>query len=182
MENNTKVETSLYAKAREFAIQAHNDTNCKYDGFDYSVHLLMVAQIGKEYKHLLSSAAIQETAMCACWLHDVIEDCRITYNDLKKEFNEDIAECVFMLTHDKGRNRKDRMSASYYFDIYNNEAAKFVKICDRIANATYSKETGSRMLEVYKKEHEFFTHCLCDIGDTLEPMINQLNDILKDND
>ena len=179
MENNLQVETTLHHKARAFGIKAHKDTNCSYDGLDYSIHLLMVAQVAKEYKHLLSSPTITETAMCACWLHDVIEDCRITYNDLKKEFGEDIAECVFLLTNHKGRNRKERASDLYYWEISQNEAARFVKICDRIANAEYSKETQSRMLSVYENEQDYFLRRLNWSNDPLQPMFNKLNEILQ---
>lgn len=38
----------------------------------------------------------------------------------------------------------------------NTPFASFVKICDRLANAKYSKETGSKMVEAYKKEQPFF--------------------------
>ncbi len=34
--------------------------------------------------------------------------------------------------------------------------AAFVKICDRLANATYSKQSGSNMINAYKKENEDF--------------------------
>ena len=184
MKNNLQTErgteTELYSKARAFGSIAHKDTNCTYDGFDYSVHLLMVAQVAKEYKHLLSSPKIMETAMCACWLHDVIEDCRVTYNDLLKKFDEEIADCVFALTQNKGRNRKERLNAGYYFDIFGNEAARFVKICDRIANATYSKETKSRMLDVYRKEQDFFLLCLQRDNDPFIEMFAELNKILQE--
>lgn len=180
MENNLQVETTLYQRARAFGIKAHKDTNCTYDGFDYSTHLIMVAQAGKEYKHLLSNPKITETAMCACWLHDVIEDCRVTYNDLKKEFNEEIAECVYLLTNFKGRNRKERAGAAYYFEIAHDEAARFVKICDRIANASYSKETKSRMIDVYREEQDFFVSSLNFHNDPLQPMFNKLNEIIQE--
>ena len=187
MEANTNVELSLYVKAREFAIKAHQDTNCLYDGRPYSVHLLMVANVAKKYKDLLgvkfrnsllSDVEIQ-AVMCACWLHDVIEDCRITYNDLKKDFGIDIAEIVFCLTNDKGRTRKERAGDNYYGQIALNNAARFVKICDRIANATYSKENQSRMLDVSRKENDYFLSKLNYYNDPLQPMFNELNEILK---
>lgn len=35
--------------------------------------------------------------------------------------------------------------------------ATYVKLCDRLANAQYSKDTNSKMLEVYQKENiDFF--------------------------
>ncbi len=187
MENNAKVALSLYTytKAREFGSKAHQDTNCIYDGQPYSLHLQMVVNEANKYKgllvNLLSDVEIQ-AVMCACWLHDVIEDCRITYNDLKKEFGVEIAEIVFCLTNDKGRTRKERAGDNYYDQIASSNAARFVKICDRIANATYSKENKGRMIDVYRKENDYFLSKLNHHNDPFQPMFNALNEILKHED
>ena len=184
METNTNVELSLYAVARDFGVKAHQDTNCLYDGQPYGIHLIMVANVAKKYKHLLRINAQMnsvdiERVMCACWLHDVIEDCRITYNDLKKDFGVEIAEIVFALTNNKGRTRKERAGDDYYDQIMLNPAARFVKICDRIANATYSKENQSRMLDVYRKENDYFLSKLNCYNDPFQPMFNELNEVLS---
>ena len=50
--------------------------------------------------------------------------------------------------------------AKYYEGIRNTAGAIFVKLCDRLANVKYSKDTNSRMLEVYKSEYSEFINAL----------------------
>jgi (p)ppGpp synthase/HD superfamily hydrolase len=102
----------------------------------------------------------REIVLSACWLHDTIEDCRVTYNDVKAEFGEEVAEIVYSLTNEKGRTRKDRANFIYYKGICETPFAAFVKICDRIANIKHSRDNESSMLYKYKGEHAGFRAAL----------------------
>lgn len=137
-------------KAKEFAINAHRSTNHLYDGKPYEIHLELVVKYADRYKDLITTDYSQ--VISAAWLHDTIEDCRVTYNDIKQQFGVKIAELVFALTNEKGRTRKDRANGNYYAGIRAVPDAAFVKICDRLANISYSVSTGSSMARVYKKE------------------------------
>jgi len=55
--------------------------------------------------------------------------------------------------------------------------AVFCKLCDRLANATYSKETGSSMLNKYRKEQPHFEEMVYD--ERYKDMFDELNEILK---
>ena len=93
----------------------------------------------------------------ACYLHDVLEDTRETYNDLlKKDLYKETVEIVYALTNEKGRNRAERASDLYYKGIRETPGASFVKMCDRIANVRYSRMMGSSMFEKYRKENSQF--------------------------
>ena len=142
-----------------FAINAHAKTNHTYDGNPYSVHLSMVAMVGVKFIHLIPQQSRQDV-LDALWLHDTLEDCRLTYNDILKISNEKVAELVYAVTNEKGRNRKERANEKYYKGICETEFATFIKLCDRIANVIYSSKTKSRMFEVYKKENEYFLKSL----------------------
>lgn len=168
--------SSLLQNARQFAIDAHADTNHKYDQHPYSYHLQMVVNAAMKYIYLIPYQS-QETVLAACWCHDVIEDARQTYNDVKKITNEEVAELAFALTNDKGRSRSDRAGESYYEGIRNTPFAVFIKICDRIANAEHSANTNSRMYEVYRKENENFMAKLYD--KRYEPLIKHLCMVLN---
>jgi (p)ppGpp synthase/HD superfamily hydrolase len=149
-----------------FAIEAHHKTNHFYDGKPYSVHLAMV--VGFAQKHL-DGAYIHEnsyeTIINACWLHDTIEDCRMTYNDIQAIAGEEVADIVYAVSNEKGKNRKERASKKYYEGINNTAFATYVKLSDRLANVKYSSDTNSRMLDVYKKENaEFLKALKLDIG------------------
>ena len=95
-------------------------------------------------------------------MHDVIEDCRQTYNDVKTKTNEAVAELAYALTNEKGRTRKERANDKYYEGIKQTPFATFIKVCDRIANYEYSKQQGSRMAEMYEKEMSGFVAKLYD--------------------
>jgi len=142
-------------KALSWAINKHKETNHLYDGKPYEVHLWQVVDVAKMFIHCIREEDI-ELVYAVCWLHDTIEDCRVTYNDVKQEFGIEIAEGVYALTNEKGRNRKERANGKYYEGIRNTNVAAFVKICDRIANVKYSFESGSSMLKKYFDENEWF--------------------------
>lgn len=140
---------------KEYAIKCHADTNHLYDGKPYTVHLEKVVDVAVRFLHLIREP-YHNVVIAACWCHDVIEDCRQTYNDVRDVTNPLVAEIVYALTNEKGKTRKDRANDKYYSGIKKNDLAVFVKLCDRIANAEYSKETGSRMLDVYRRENKEF--------------------------
>jgi hypothetical protein len=75
---------------------------------------------------------------------------------VKEHLGQEAADIIYALTNEKGKNRKERANDKYYEGIKNTPGAVFVKLCDRIANVQYSKMTGSRMFEMYKKENDEF--------------------------
>lgn len=159
---------------RTWCISQHNDTNHMYDTYlPYEFHLRMVVQAYQDFKHLLPKGmltreesayhntfqTIDETQYAielACWGHDLIEDTRVSYNDVKSKLGENAADIIYAVTNEKGKNRKERANDKYYEGIRNTPGAVFVKLCDRIANVQYSKMTKSRMFEMYKKENDNF--------------------------
>jgi hypothetical protein len=81
---------------------------------------------------------------------------------------QEAADIIYAVSNEKGKNRKERANDKYYEGIRNTPGAVFVKLCDRIANVQYSKMTGSRMFEMYKKENTEFIKELGLIGDGVE--------------
>ncbi len=145
----------LLERTKEYAIKKHRETNHKYDIYDYDFHLNMVYKVALKFIHNIEPDA-RENVLAACWVHDIIEDARETYNDVKKETNETIADLAYALTNEKGRNREERANDTYYNGIKSTNNASYLKFCDRIANVTYSKNKGSRMFNLYKNENEKF--------------------------
>lgn len=136
--------------ASEFAAEKH--ANQFYDEHPYSFHLAMTAGVAKD--HDLSLEVI-----IACWLHDTIEDCRVSFHELKELFGDAVAELVYCVTDELGRNRKER-KAKTYPKILANEKALQLKLCDRIANFSHALTTKSRHLEMYRKEYPEFRAAL----------------------
>lgn len=167
----------MVEKTKKYAIGCHRMTNHLYgDGVPYEVHLEMVHKIGLEFQHLLSEKR-QEDILAALWCHDTIEDTRQTYNDVKLATNTYIADLTYAVTNLKGRSRAERAGIEYYSGISSIPGATFVKLCDRIANVEYSKEVGSRQLEMYKSEQSNFKLFLYRID--YEEMFDYLDDLLN---
>ena len=145
----------MLEKTIEFAKYRHRAVNQKYNNELYEYHLEMVYNVGKKFIHLIPKEH-QTNVLCGCWVHDIIEDARETYNDVKMATNEEIAELAYALTNEKGKNRKERGNAKYYEGIRNTPYAAFIKFCDRIANYEYSVKTGSKMQKMYQKENANF--------------------------
>lgn len=146
---------NIIEKARQYAISCHSETNHKYNNEPYEVHLKMVYVQAFKYRELVPENH-RDNFLAAAWTHDVIEDCRQTYNDVRQSTNTEVAELTYALTNEKGRNRKERASDKYYEDMKSCPYAVLLKVCDRLANLQYSIDTGSRMTEMYLRENPQF--------------------------
>ncbi len=141
------------------ATQLHADTNHTYDGQPYILHLQMVVAYANKYIQLIADND-RTDVIHAAWLHDTIEDCRVTYNDVVNIAGITVADIVYAVSNEKGKTRKERANEKYYEGIRNTPYAVFVKLCDRLANVQYSKTTNSNMLATYKGENEVFLNSL----------------------
>ena len=164
------------------AHELHQSVNEIYgDDLPYGFHLDMVIEGVICYGYLV---CVREEDVLPLFFggyyHDSIEDARLSYNDVMKEarrwMTEEQAlmatEIVYALTTEKGRTRAERAGEKYYQGIRETPYAPFVKLCDRLANVTYtcsidSGRNGSRMREVYKGEMGKFLPAL--ISDSDDP-------------
>jgi len=111
----------LEQKAKEFAIEAHKGQLRKDGITPYIKHPIEVV-------NLLKNIDSNSDVLCASYLHDVIEDCKITKELLEKEFNPNIARIVSALTRDINREEyKKRIKNSDY-------QIQIVKLADMVAN------------------------------------------------
>lgn len=155
------MEVIISEKAAEYAIKCHTETNHKYNDKPYTYHLEEVVNVCLRFVALVPEEDHQNV-ISACWCHDVIEDCRQTFNNVKQATNLEVAEIVYALTNEKGKNRKERANDKYYEGIRKTPNAVFVKLCDRIANIEYSKAEGSSMFAMYQKENKEFIKSIYD--------------------
>lgn len=139
-------------KERALLVADKAHANQTYDIYSYRYHIRQVVKIAEELGY-------DESIIVASALHDTLEDTELSYNDLKKAFGEEVAEIVYCVTDELGRNRKER-KAKTYPKIQGNWKATVVKICDRIANMQQSKEYNQRLFDMYKKEHDDFCRSL----------------------
>ena len=153
------------------AHQLHASVNQFYDNtLPYSFHLDSVVDYVTKYSHeVCAHEAHIIPILFGAYFHDSLEDTRISYNDLTKialkHMDKDqafiAAEIVFALTNDKGRTRAERAGEKYYQGIRQTPYAAFVKLADRLANASYScglacNNYNQRMKDVYCSEFPHF--------------------------
>ncbi len=155
---------------RQMAHDLHQSVNQTYAGsLPYGFHLDMVVEGVRNYGYLV---CVREEdvlpLLFGAYYHDSIEDARLTYNDVMRLARNEMTieqammatEIVYALTNDKGRTRAERAGEKYYKGIRETPYAPFVKLCDRLANITYSctgeGNKGTRMKEVYKGEMPHF--------------------------
>jgi (p)ppGpp synthase/HD superfamily hydrolase len=83
--------TDLIKKAREFAEKAH-EGQTRWGGEPYITHPQAVAE-------LVEQMGGGETSIAVAWLHDVVEDCDVTSQDLSNKITPDVAHGVYYVTH-----------------------------------------------------------------------------------
>lgn len=83
-------EIALVTKAYNYASSAHFGQK-RRSGEDYIIHPLNVA-------YILSNIHGDASIICAALLHDTIEDCDVTKEELEEKFNKEIANLVDGIT------------------------------------------------------------------------------------
>jgi len=145
----------------KWCIEQHIKTNHWYDQYlPYEFHLRMVAQAANDFFYLIPDPKFREVLLLSAYGHDLIEDTRVSFNDVKEVLGLGAADIIYAVSNEKGKNRKERANFKYYQGIRDTPGAVFVKMSDRIANVQYSKMTKSRMFEMYKKENDYFLSSL----------------------
>lgn len=178
---------------RKAAAHCHAEVNQKYDGYlPYEFHLQLTATFAARFISLLDVDDSEvETIFAAAYFHDSLEDARLTYNDLTHLLSSlqeehdlqlnvhDAVEAVYALTNDKGRNRAERAGERYYAGIRATKYAPFLKMCDRLANVSYSTQNAfpqQKMASIYARE---MPHFLDSIGNVPKEMVDLAYELLK---
>jgi hypothetical protein len=183
----------------QWCVEQHTKTNHFYDQYlSYEFHLRMAYQVGRDFKHLLDDLkdyysgdnfkrsnedpiTLRTACLRAIWGHDLIEDTRASYGDVKNHLGQEAADIIYAVTNDKGKTRGERAGDKYYQGIRDTPGAVFVKLCDRIANVQYGKMTKSHMFEMYKNENINFMISLGrEVGDPYEEMYQYLINLFND--
>ena len=167
--------SALKERIRQSAHELHDSVNQIYgDAHPYGFHLDMVVGHVCNYGHIVCNDENDVMPLIfGSYYHDSIEDARLTYNDvmniartmLTEEQAIKATEIVYALTNDKGRTRSERAGEQYYKGIRQTPYAPFVKLCDRLANISYSCNgedgaTNRRMKAIYKQELPHFLEAI----------------------
>jgi guanosine-3',5'-bis(diphosphate) 3'-pyrophosphohydrolase len=125
--------SDTYRKTLEFATKAHGSQKTPF-GYPYIFHVVSVASIVLEACIKENVTSVNE-ATSAALLHDTIEDTPTTYEELKREFGEEIANAVLALTLDKSLPTKsEQIKDSVRRIKMQPKWVWMVKLSDRINN------------------------------------------------
>ncbi|MCR5671040.1 MAG: helix-turn-helix domain-containing protein [Butyrivibrio sp.] len=146
---NYKLSDTL--KAVEFAVKAHEGQSRKRSRVPYIYHPLNLAC------HALSMDIVDDEIIAACLLHDVIEDCGKTIEELP--VSDGVKELVLLLTCEKTtpENRSEIIS-EYYKLIEENPKACLIKCMDRCNNLTTMAWglSRDRIYRMIKETEEYY--------------------------
>lgn len=135
----------LSRKALNFAAIAHKDQIRKGTGEPYLAHLARVVQ--------LLGVAVSEEIIAAAWLHDVLEDCDVDYDDLTDLFGQHsgIPDLVACLTEPaKSVPWQDR-KLDWTSKVCRHMDSSLIAVCDKLDNTLSIQEDSARGLDIGTK-------------------------------
>lgn len=136
--------TPLEIKAQHFAGRAHGE-QVDDEGNNYmNAHVVPVAC-------LLRMLGAPEKVICAAYLHDVLEDTKVCYEDLVEEFGLEIADLVHEVTKE---GQKD--SEGFYFPRLKSKEAILIKFADRLSNLSRMNSWTEERQEHYLRKSKFW--------------------------
>jgi guanosine-3',5'-bis(diphosphate) 3'-pyrophosphohydrolase len=161
----------LVEKAKQFATEAHGTQ--KYGKQPYSYHLQTVANVLGEFGYH------DESLQSAAWLHDVLEDTRLAYEDLiRAGFPVIVATYVQCVTAEGGPSRKERNRLTYN-KIRKSLEATVLKLADRIANVRECVTNKDPRLRMYRSEYAEFRTALMTGDQGARKMWRELDELLE---
>lgn len=145
----------LLEKTKTYATNVHENANNKYgeNNSSYVKHLDDVHNNVNKFNCFLNNFDFIFTSIAA-YAHDVLEDTTETYNDLKNNSHENIADIVWCVTDIPHKNRFLKQIHTLPKTITDHRAI-ILKLCDIYANASYSKSNKSSMFNKYVKEYNY---------------------------
>ena len=135
-------------KAIQFATKAHEGQIRKYTGEPYIVHPLAVMEIVKTVDHTVEM-------LMAAVLHDTVEDCDVTIQDIDREFGPVVAKLVDELTDvskPEDGNRAFRKGLDREHSAQASAQGQTIKIADLLDNTKSITEHDEHFAKVYMKE------------------------------
>lgn len=152
------------ARAHLFALRAHQGQQRKYTGEDYIVHPVEVMDTVMSVPH-------STDMLCAALLHDVVEDCGVTLDDIKTNFGAGVEDLVFWLTDPPtvkgGPNRAERKRMTRERYSIAPAQAQTIKCADIISNTTSIVEHDPDFAVVYLSE----VRALLEVLDRADPTL-----------
>ena len=120
--------TDLVARAEQYARQHHKGQTRKGEAAEpYITHVHEVA-------FLVGNFGGDDIAVAGAWLHDVVEDCAPTLDDVIAEFGDEVAALVAEVTDDKALEKAERKARQVETASKKSDRACLIKWADKTSN------------------------------------------------
>ncbi|MEE0511152.1 MAG: bifunctional (p)ppGpp synthetase/guanosine-3',5'-bis(diphosphate) 3'-pyrophosphohydrolase [Peptococcaceae bacterium] len=156
LENNPQADTVLIEEAYEFAREMH-DGQYRKSGEPYIIHPVNVAII-------LADLGMDDNAIAAGLLHDVVEDTDCSSLDLERKFNKEVAflvEGVTKLDKIQCHSKEERQLESYrkmFVAMAQDIRVIIIKLADRLHNMrTMSFQSPEKQKRIAQETLEIYS-------------------------
>lgn len=134
--------TDPLTAAVAFAARAHEGQTCRSTDAPRIVHPMEVAAIA-------ATMTSDHEILAAAMLHDVIESCGVTEDELKAQFGERIARMVRVMSEEKGPDAEEGWQKRKLFSINRLRAASHDQLILTLADKLSSLRAIRRDLSTY---------------------------------
>lgn len=134
--------TDPLTAAVAFAARAHEGQTCRSTDAPRIVHPMEVAAIA-------ATMTSDHEILAAAMLHDVIESCGVTEDELKAQFGERIARMVRVMSEEKGPDAEEGWQKRKLFSINRLRAASHDQLVLTLADKLSSLRAIRRDLSTY---------------------------------
>lgn len=171
---NEQDSINMIDKAYNFASEMHKDQFRK-SGEPYFYHALNVA-------YILATLQAGPQTICGGLLHDTMEDCGVSYETLKKEFDEEVAklvEGVSKIGSLKFQDEKEYLAANHrkiFIAMAKDVRVIIIKLADRLHNMrTLMYHTEEKQKKIASETLNVYAPIAHRLG--LAEMKNELEDL-----
>lgn len=135
------MNNQLITRAKRFATDAHRN-QLRDGGEPYIIHPAQVAEI-------LSLVTDDANIIAAGWLHDTIEDCGVTRDQIAQKFNETVADLVVEVS-------KEKIDGVNTFPNLKTREGVMIKFADRLSNLSSMADWDAKKQAWYIGKSKFW--------------------------
>ena len=121
------MDTSLFDKAAQFAIEAHRGTERRGKGFPYIIHPMEAASI-------VANITNDPEMLAAAILHDTVEDTDVTIEQIEELFGSRVARLVHTDTAKRGDSWRARREVQIERFRQADRDSQIVALGDKLSN------------------------------------------------
>ena len=121
------MDTSLFDKAAQFAIEAHRGGERRGKGFPYIIHPMEAAAI-------VATVTNDPEMLAAAILHDTVEDTDVTIEQIEEQFGPRVARLVHTDTAQKGASWRARREVQIERFRQADRDSQIVALGDKLSN------------------------------------------------